>query len=98
MFRPYPLVRLVLPLIAAPLAQTAAACKTGFVWREAFPGDSVYVTLETRTRTAADNRLEASRSVAAQTPPARPVTDLRAATDISIVRQLKQTARTPRPA
>jgi uncharacterized protein (DUF2237 family) len=30
-------------------------CKPGFVWREAFPGDTVCVTPETRTQAAYDN-------------------------------------------
>jgi hypothetical protein len=29
-------------------------CVYGYVWREAFPGDHVCVTPETRARTAAD--------------------------------------------
>ncbi len=31
------------------------ACKPGFVWREAFPGDHVCVTPETRAQAAHDN-------------------------------------------
>jgi len=36
-------------------------CKQGFVWREARPGDHVCVTPATRSQTAEDNRLAASR-------------------------------------
>ena len=36
-------------------------CLTGFVWREAVPGDHVCVTPETRTQTREDNNLAASR-------------------------------------
>jgi hypothetical protein len=36
-------------------------CKNGFVWREARPGDHVCVTPQTRSQTAADNRMAASR-------------------------------------
>ena len=38
-----------------------AACKSGFVWREAFAGDHVCVTPETRTQAARDNREAAAR-------------------------------------
>src|SRR5262249_2014866 len=36
-------------------------CKNGFVWREARPGDNVCVTPQTRSQTAADNRMAAFR-------------------------------------
>lgn len=36
-------------------------CKQGFVWREAFPGDRVCVTVTIRAETAADNRNSAQR-------------------------------------
>ncbi|MGA7615598.1 MAG: hypothetical protein WBX15_10515, partial [Thermoanaerobaculia bacterium] len=36
-------------------------CKTGFVWREAFPEDHVCVTPQTRAQAARDNELAAGR-------------------------------------
>jgi hypothetical protein len=36
-------------------AQPAAPCITGYVWRNAFPGDAVCVTPQTREDAAADN-------------------------------------------
>jgi len=33
----------------------ARTCRSGYVWREAFPGDYVCVTPETRTQAAYDN-------------------------------------------
>lgn len=48
-----------------PLANAqGAACKQGFVWREAFPGDQVCVTPETRAQAQADNRTAAARRAA----------------------------------
>ena len=38
-----------------------ATCKSGYVWREAFDGDTVCVTPETRSQTLADNAAAASR-------------------------------------
>jgi hypothetical protein len=38
-------------------------CKNGFVWREAFEGDTVCVTPEARQLTADDNALGARRVV-----------------------------------
>jgi len=37
-------------------AHNEGICLTGFVWREAHPGDKVCVTPDTRTRTAAENQ------------------------------------------
>jgi len=55
----FPLALLV-PALAfyAPLtsAQAPPACKPGFVYREAFPGDNVCVTPETHAQVLADNR------------------------------------------
>ena len=49
----------VLGLVAMLSATAAGAqtplCRTGFVWREAFAGDRVCVTPETRAQAAADN-------------------------------------------
>ena len=39
----------------------AIPCRPGFVWREAFPGDFVCVTPETRNQVAFDNRQAAAR-------------------------------------
>lgn len=36
-------------------------CSQGYVWREAFPGDHVCVTPETRTQAASDNRQAGAR-------------------------------------
>jgi hypothetical protein len=47
-----------------PRAETPAAvdvCLQGFVWREASPEDRVCVSVETRSQTAEENRLAASR-------------------------------------
>jgi hypothetical protein len=46
-----------------PLAHASPpdACLEGYVWREAFPGDRVCVTPETRVQAAADNRRAAER-------------------------------------
>lgn len=56
---------LVMVLLAAPAgAQDAArpdTCVSGFVWREAFPGDHVCVTPEVRAQTAEDNRVAPQR-------------------------------------
>jgi hypothetical protein len=55
------------PPIAAPRFQNVDlpygpdTCKQGFVWREAFAGDHVCVTPETRTQAAADNAQAAAR-------------------------------------
>src|ERR1043166_9973899 len=35
-------------------------CKSGFVWREAYPGDHVCVEPQKRSEAAEDNRLDAS--------------------------------------
>jgi len=43
-------------------------CKQGFVWREAFAGDHVCVTSETRTAAAADNAQAATRTALAKLP------------------------------
>jgi hypothetical protein len=56
-----PLVRLLSVFAAltccAPIAPAQApACKPGFVFREAFPGDAVCVTPQTRAQVMADNR------------------------------------------
>jgi pSer/pThr/pTyr-binding forkhead associated (FHA) protein len=40
-----------------------STCLTGFIWREAIPGDHVCVTPETRSRSQEDNRLASSRRV-----------------------------------
>ncbi len=42
-----------LPTAAQPAARDT--CRSGYVWREAFPGDRVCVTPETRTQAAQDN-------------------------------------------
>jgi hypothetical protein len=39
----------------------ADACASGYVWREAFPGDVVCVTPETRAQAARDNSEAAAR-------------------------------------
>jgi hypothetical protein len=41
-------------------AHNDGICLTGFVWRDARPGDKVCVTPDTRSRTAAENRAAAS--------------------------------------
>jgi pyruvate/2-oxoglutarate dehydrogenase complex dihydrolipoamide acyltransferase (E2) component len=43
------------PLLAQQPQATSAACKPGFVWREAGPTDQVCVTAATRAQTAHDN-------------------------------------------
>lgn len=43
------------------LARPFDACKQGYVWREAFPGDHVCVTPGTRAGAARDNRMAKSR-------------------------------------
>lgn len=45
----------VVVLTGAPSARAQAACRQGYVWREAFPGDYVCVTPETRTQASQDN-------------------------------------------
>ena len=47
----------------APLVQAQSVCQQGYVWREAYPGDHVCVTPETRAQVAADNAAAASRRV-----------------------------------
>jgi hypothetical protein len=42
-------------LFTAGLAQGAAPCKQGYVWREAFQGDFACVTPESRAQAANDN-------------------------------------------
>lgn len=46
---------------AAPWASAQDACRPGFVWREAFPGDHVCVTPKTRDQAAQDNSQAAAR-------------------------------------
>lgn len=46
---------------AADLPYGPDTCKQGFVWREAFPGDTVCVTPQTRSQAAADNAQAAAR-------------------------------------
>jgi hypothetical protein len=48
-------------------AQAAAPCITGYVWRNAFPGDAVCVTPQTRDDAAADNAAAANRHQAGST-------------------------------
>jgi hypothetical protein len=61
------LLRLVAALVLAASvlpdagAQAPPRCHQGFVWREAFPGDYVCVTPQTRAQAAEDNRRAASR-------------------------------------
>ena len=43
------------------LAWAQDTCRQGFVWREAFPGDHVCVTPETRAQAAEDNKQAAAR-------------------------------------
>jgi flagellar basal body L-ring protein FlgH len=52
---------LALPSAAAAADYGPATCLTGYVWRDAFPGDTVCVTPATRTRAAQDNAAAASR-------------------------------------
>jgi hypothetical protein len=60
-------LRVIHPPIAAPRFQNVSlpygpdTCVTGFVWREAFAGDTVCVTPETRSQAAADNAQAAAR-------------------------------------
>lgn len=49
-------------LTVSNLPYGPATCKMGFVWREAFPGDSVCVTGESRAQAAQDNAQQAARS------------------------------------
>jgi hypothetical protein len=49
-------------------------CKSGYVWRDAWDGDGVCVTPETRTQAKLDNSLAESRkSCMITTPPEKPV-------------------------
>src|SRR2546426_10373986 len=43
------------------LAWAQDTCRQGFVWREAFPGDHVCVTPETRAQAADDNKQAGAR-------------------------------------
>lgn len=47
----------------APVPTTGAACKSGYVWREARPADFVCVTPQSRTRVAEENRTAATRVI-----------------------------------
>jgi hypothetical protein len=50
--------------VAMAIAQTAAAqdtCRSGYVWREAFSGDHVCVTPQTRAQAAHDNSEASAR-------------------------------------
>jgi hypothetical protein len=49
---------------AAPHADAAAWCKSGYVWREAFPGDFACVTPGDRTADANENALAGGRHLA----------------------------------
>lgn len=49
---------------APPQTLIPGTCKSGFVWREAYPGDEVCVTPDGRAQAAADNAAAASRRVA----------------------------------
>lgn len=51
-------VALVTPAFASPLSD---ACIEGYVWREAYPGDRVCVTPETRAQAVEDNRRAVER-------------------------------------
>lgn len=53
----------LLSVLFAPLVYAAApdACIKGYVWREAYPGDHVCVTPDTREQAAADNARTGSR-------------------------------------
>jgi hypothetical protein len=55
------LAALALPATADAADYGPATCLNGYVWREAFPGDTVCVSPATRTRTAQDNAAAASR-------------------------------------
>lgn len=48
-------------LMVGALASGPETCKPGFVWREAFGGDTVCVTGDSRARAAQDNQANASR-------------------------------------
>jgi hypothetical protein len=49
------------PFGSPPPPRNSGTCKPGFVWREAFSGDKVCVTPQTRAEAAADNQQAASR-------------------------------------
>ncbi len=49
--------------LATPSVGGSDVCKQGYVWREAFAGDHVCVTPQTRAQAAQDNSLAASRRV-----------------------------------
>jgi len=51
------------PETTAQPISSGAACQSGWVWREARPGDTVCVLPATRTETSQENRLAASRRV-----------------------------------
>jgi hypothetical protein len=54
----------MLPALAsAQPGITPGTCVYGFVWREAFPGDRVCVTPQTRQETAADNAASPGRTL-----------------------------------
>ena len=42
--------------LASPAGRMAVSCSQGFVWREAFPGDYVCVTSESRSLVTSENR------------------------------------------
>lgn len=46
---------------AAAAQAQSGTCKSGYVWREAFPGDKVCVAPATRSQAATDNRQAAAR-------------------------------------
>jgi len=52
---------LALPSAASAADYGPATCLNGYVWREAYPGDTVCVTPATRTRAAQDNAAASSR-------------------------------------
>lgn len=60
--RPHRWIVVVASLTPGPFPATLTAqpapetCRTGYVWREAYPGDLVCVTPETRAQAARDNR------------------------------------------
>lgn len=58
-------VAVLAPCVAPPLAAATdygpSTCLVGFVWRDAFPGDTVCVTPATRTQAKTDNAAAASR-------------------------------------
>jgi hypothetical protein len=49
------------------------SCKQGYVWRDAFDGDGVCVTPDSRALTHADNAAAPSRRVSNTPPPLQPV-------------------------